>query len=203
MFRIGFIGALALGAQLALAQVPAAPATAKPKPPQPAMCSACHTLEANQMAGYLDSAAFKSQSIQLDVGAAAPQILRFDAKALKVIDAGNEKPAEHLRDVKKRHETRVTWVEKDGAKFVTEIRFKGPVAIEPKNLIDYAGVAVSSWSTVSYSSVSVQTELEDSAGILLLPGTVYDEPTHVRLGFGRSSLPEVLELFETWIETRS
>jgi aspartate/methionine/tyrosine aminotransferase len=46
-------------------------------------------------------------------------------------------------------------------------------------------------------------QLVEDAGILLLPGTVYDEPTHVRLGFGRSSLPEVLELFETWIETRS
>jgi len=42
------------------------------------------------------------------------------------------------------------------------------------------------------------------AGVLLLPGTVYDVPTHVRLGFGRSSLPEALGLFEAWItETRS
>jgi aspartate/methionine/tyrosine aminotransferase len=46
-------------------------------------------------------------------------------------------------------------------------------------------------------------ELVADAGILLLPGAVYDEPTHVRLGFGRSSLPEVLGRFETWIETRS
>ena len=41
------------------------------------------------------------------------------------------------------------------------------------------------------------------AGVLLLPGTVYDEPGHVRLGFGRASLPEALALFDTWIETRS
>ena len=141
MFRKTLIGALALGAQLAVAQTPA-PATAeKAKAPQPAMCAACHKLTPQQMGGYLDSAALKSQSVQLDVGAAAPQILRFDAKTLKVIDDGVEKKPEHLRDVKKRHETQVTWVEKDGAKFVTEIRFKGPVKIDPKNLIDYAGVA--------------------------------------------------------------
>jgi len=46
-------------------------------------------------------------------------------------------------------------------------------------------------------------QLVADAGVLLLPGTVYDEPTHVRLGFGRSSMPEVLGLFEAWLETRS
>jgi rhodanese-related sulfurtransferase len=140
MFRMTFMAAILLGTQFAVAQPAPLPANAKPKPLQPAMCSACHTLEANQMGGYLDSAALKSQSLQLDVGAAAPQILRFDAKTLKVIDDGVEKKPEHLREVKKRHETQVTWVEKDGAKFVTEIHFKGPVQIDPKNLIDHAGV---------------------------------------------------------------
>ncbi len=141
MFRMTFLAALTLGAPLALAQAPAAPAAEKAKPAQPAMCAACHKLETNQMGGYLDSAAFKSQSVQLDVGGAVPQILRFDAKSLKVVDDGKAMPTEHLKDVKKRHETQVTWVEKDGAKFITEIHFKGPVKIDPKNVIDYAGVA--------------------------------------------------------------
>jgi rhodanese-related sulfurtransferase len=35
----------------------------------------------------------------------------------------------------------VTFVEKDGVKVASEIRFKGPVKIDPANLIDYAGVA--------------------------------------------------------------
>jgi rhodanese-related sulfurtransferase len=139
MFKKTLTGALALGAQLALAQAPAVAEVAKPL--QPAMCAACHKLAPQEMGGYLESAALKSQSLQLDVGAAAPQILRFDAKSLKVIDDGVEKQPEHLRGVKKRHETRVSWIEKDGIKFVTEIRFKGPVKIDPKNLIDYAGVA--------------------------------------------------------------
>jgi aspartate/methionine/tyrosine aminotransferase len=33
-------------------------------------------------------------------------------------------------------------------------------------------------------------------GVLLLPGSVYDEPDHVRIGFGRSNMPEALELLE-------
>ena len=34
-------------------------------------------------------------------------------------------------------------------------------------------------------------------GVLLLPGTVYDEPDHVRVGFGRANLPEALNVLET------
>ena len=93
------------------------------------------------MGGYFESAAFKSQAMQLDVGAASPQILRFDPKALKVIDAGVEKKPDFLKDAKKRHEVQVTYVEKDGVKVASEIRFKGPAKIDPANLIDYAGVA--------------------------------------------------------------
>ena len=46
-------------------------------------------------------------------------------------------------------------------------------------------------------------QLVADTGVLLLPGTVYDEPTYVRIGFGRASMPEALGLFEAWIETRS
>ena len=41
------------------------------------------------------------------------------------------------------------------------------------------------------------------AGVLLLPGAVYDEPAHVRFGFGRINMPEALALFAEWFETRS
>jgi aspartate/methionine/tyrosine aminotransferase len=34
-------------------------------------------------------------------------------------------------------------------------------------------------------------------GVLLLPGTVYDEPAHVRVGFGRTNLPEALAVLES------
>lgn len=36
-----------------------------------------------------------------------------------------------------------------------------------------------------------------AAGVLLLPGSVYDEPEHVRMGFGRANLPEALEVLES------
>ena len=36
-----------------------------------------------------------------------------------------------------------------------------------------------------------------AAGVLLLPGSVYDEPGHVRVGFGRANLPEALTALES------
>ncbi|RDI75922.1 Aspartate/tyrosine/aromatic aminotransferase [Gaiella occulta] len=36
-------------------------------------------------------------------------------------------------------------------------------------------------------------------GVLLLPGGVYDEPGHVRVGFGRANLPEALALLDGWL----
>jgi rhodanese-related sulfurtransferase len=132
--------ALLLAAQAVFAQAPATPAAAPAKPTQPPFCSACHKAEPGQVAGYFDSVAFKSQAIQLDIGA-KPEIVRFDPKTIKVIDAGVEKNAEHLREIKKRHEARIYYVEKDGVKLATEIRFKGPVKIAANKLIDYAGVA--------------------------------------------------------------
>lgn len=35
-----------------------------------------------------------------------------------------------------------------------------------------------------------------AAGVLLLPGSVYDEPGHVRIGFGRADMPDALKLLE-------
>ena len=140
MNRTLLCAALLSSAQWVFAQAPAAPAAATTKASQPAFCSNCHKLASDQMAGYFDSVAFKTQSIQLDIGAGS-QIVRFDAKTLKVVDAGEDKNVDHLREVKKRHEARITYVEKDGVKQATEIRFKGPIKIAADKLIDYAGVA--------------------------------------------------------------
>ncbi len=38
--------------------------------------------------------------------------------------------------------------------------------------------------------------------MLLLPGTVYDEPGHVRVGFGRIGMPEALARLDRWLDRR-
>jgi aspartate/methionine/tyrosine aminotransferase len=39
-----------------------------------------------------------------------------------------------------------------------------------------------------------------AGGVLLLPGSVYDEPRHMRVGFGRADMPEALDRLEREIE---
>jgi aspartate/methionine/tyrosine aminotransferase len=43
--------------------------------------------------------------------------------------------------------------------------------------------------------------LAADAGVLLLPGEVYDEPGHVRVGLGRVRVPEALERLERYVES--
>lgn len=42
-------------------------------------------------------------------------------------------------------------------------------------------------------------QLVREAGVLLLPGTVYDESQHIRFGYGRRNLPESLAQLESWL----
>jgi len=127
------IAALAFMAGGALAQAPAA------KPTQPAVCNNCHKPAPGTVAGYFENVAFKSQSIQIGIDA-NKEIVRFDEKTLKVIDAGEAKKPEHLREVRKGHEVRISFVEKDGQKLATEVVIKGPVKVAKGDLVDYAYV---------------------------------------------------------------
>lgn len=45
-------------------------------------------------------------------------------------------------------------------------------------------------------------ELAGSHSVLLLPGNVYGEPAHVRIGFGRASLPQALARFDEFLAAR-
>ena len=40
------------------------------------------------------------------------------------------------------------------------------------------------------------------SGVLLLPGTVYDQPRHIRFGYGRENMPEALAQFAAYLDTR-
>jgi aspartate/methionine/tyrosine aminotransferase len=44
-------------------------------------------------------------------------------------------------------------------------------------------------------------DLAARAGVRLLPGEVYDEPGHVRVGLGRVSVPEALERLERYVDS--
>jgi rhodanese-related sulfurtransferase len=136
---------LALPALLLVALSPLVPPvaaqTAAPaaKLSMPPVCTSCHKPEAGVVRGYLEGVAFKSRSMQLGMGGST-EIIRFDPKALKVLDAGAPKTVDHLREVRKNHEARIEYVDRDGVKFATAIDFKGPIKTPPEKLATYAQV---------------------------------------------------------------
>lgn len=134
--RIVLAIAVALAAGTAAAQAPAPAA----KPTIPQICLSCHKAQPNALQGIYENVAFKSQSLQLKIDANT-EIVRFDPKTLKVVDAGVAKPAEALRDLPKNREARIDYVEKDGTKVATQISFKGPIKIAPEKLSSYDEVA--------------------------------------------------------------
>jgi aspartate/methionine/tyrosine aminotransferase len=42
--------------------------------------------------------------------------------------------------------------------------------------------------------------IAEQAGVLLLPGSVYGHPRHVRIGFGRTNLPQAIARFEEHLD---
>ncbi len=116
-----------------------APATPAANPRMPKICGTCHTVGPAEMRGMYENVAFKSKAIQLGIGDTS-EILRFDPGTLKVVDAGKVKPAEALRDIAKKREARIEFVEKDGTKVATLISFKGPIKIAPEKLAHYAEI---------------------------------------------------------------
>jgi aspartate/methionine/tyrosine aminotransferase len=65
-------------------------------------------------------------------------------------------------------------------------------------------------ATIGFARFKVQQEVQEwcenlvrDAGVLLLPGTVYDEPRHIRFGYGRKNMPESLAQFENYLKSQS
>ncbi len=132
---------LAMGvAPAAFAQVPAAPAAPAGKPAIPAFCTNCHKAGPGENFGMFENVAFKSQSIQLKIDAAT-EIVKFDPNSIQVVEAGEAKKPEAMRDIRKGHESKIEFVEKDGVKTATKIWFKGPIKIAPEKLVKYDEIA--------------------------------------------------------------
>lgn len=125
---------------VAAAAVLAAPAAlAAEKPTSAKLCTNCHQAEAGVLRGHYDNLAMKSKSIQLRLDDAV-EIVRFDPATFEVQDGEKLEKAEYLRQVKKAHEVKVAFVEKDGVKFATRIVLKQPIALPADALIGTAAI---------------------------------------------------------------
>jgi aspartate/methionine/tyrosine aminotransferase len=63
-------------------------------------------------------------------------------------------------------------------------------------------------STIGFARFKLPRDVQEfcddvvrKSGVMLLPGTVYDEPHHIRFGYGRKNMPEALEHFDAYLQT--
>jgi aspartate/methionine/tyrosine aminotransferase len=61
-------------------------------------------------------------------------------------------------------------------------------------------------SPIGFPRVNISGDVTDfceqivrETGVLLLPGGVYDQPQHIRMGYGRSDMPEALDRLEAYL----
>ncbi len=125
---------LALSAALSAADGPA------PKPTIAKICQNCHQATPGNLRGNFDNLAIKSSSFQMKVDEST-EVLRYDKATLKVIS--HEKGAtleDTLKAVKKGHEVRVEFTEKDGVKTASLLAVKPPVKLAENETITLAEV---------------------------------------------------------------
>ncbi|MBC8018020.1 MAG: sulfurtransferase [Verrucomicrobia bacterium] len=112
------------------------------KPMIAKICTNCHKAEAGALLGHFDNVAFKAKTIQVKIDDAT-ELLKFDEDEIKVINGkGKTGDGDFLKDnlVKKGHEIKVEYVEKDGVKTAVKLIEKPPVKIPAEMLIATADI---------------------------------------------------------------
>ena len=123
-----------IGCQSVAQQKTAEVAAPQAKPTIAKSCMICHQAQEGNVRGNFENVAFKSKSIQLKINDDT-EILKFDEKTIKVITADKTEEAEALRDIKKGHEVRIAFTEKNGIKTASLVSVKPPIKVAPEKLM--------------------------------------------------------------------
>lgn len=113
---------------------PAAPAA---KPTVAKICTNCHKAEPGAVRGHFDLVSFKAKTIQVKIDDAV-ELFKFDEDEIKVVNgAGKTGDGEFMKDnlVKKGHEIKVEFTEKNGVKTAVKLIEKPPVKISEDMLM--------------------------------------------------------------------
>jgi aspartate/methionine/tyrosine aminotransferase len=112
-------------------------------------------------------------------------------------------PSELLAALALRHRERL--VERNRALVLENLALADAFVERHADLIDWVRPTASPIGFPRLAVADTQAfcvALAADAGVLLLPGDVYDVPGHVRLGLGRVRVPEALERLERYLATR-
>jgi len=136
---LALVAGISFSAAVASAAEPAAPVA---KPSIAKICTNCHKAEPNAVRGYFDIVTFKAKTIQVKIDDVV-ELFKFDEDEIKVVNgAGKTGDGEFLKDnlVKKGHEIKVEYVEKNGVKTVVKLIEKPPVKIPAEMLMKTADI---------------------------------------------------------------
>lgn len=131
-----------MSAAPAFAAEPGAVPTASLKPTISKICTNCHKAEAGAVRGTFDVVTFKAKTIQVKIDDVVEQF-KFDEDEIKVVNgAGKTGDGEFLKNnlVKKGHEIKVEYTEKNGVKTAVKFIEKPPVKISEEMLIKTADI---------------------------------------------------------------
>jgi rhodanese-related sulfurtransferase len=106
------------------------------------ICTNCHKAEANTLQGYFDNVAFKAKTIQIRIDDSI-ELVKFDEDEIKVTNGeGKTGDGELMKGnkVRKGHEIKVEYVEKDGVKTAVRLIEKPPARIPAEMLMTTAEV---------------------------------------------------------------
>jgi rhodanese-related sulfurtransferase len=134
---VALVAGVSLSAAVAFAVEPATPVA---KPTIAKVCTNCHKAEPNTVQGYFDNVSFKAKTIQVKIDDAV-ELIKFDEDEIKVVSAdGKTGDGELLQDnnIKKGHEIKVRYVEKNGVKTAEKLIAKPPVKIPADMLMSTA-----------------------------------------------------------------
>jgi rhodanese-related sulfurtransferase len=102
---------------------------APPRPVSAKICLTCHTTSSGQLRGTFDNLALRNSSFQLKLDENT-EVLRYDKTSLKVLAEEQGASLEDtLKNIKKGHEVRVEYTEREGVKTATLLAVKKAVKV--------------------------------------------------------------------------
>lgn len=131
------LAGFSISAATAFAAEPNAPAV---KPTIAKICTNCHKAEPNVIQGHFDNVAFKAKTIQVKIDDST-ELIKFDEDEIAVVNGeGKIGDGEFLKDnkIKKGHEIKIQYLEKDGVKTAVKLIEKPPVKIPAEMLMSTA-----------------------------------------------------------------
>ena len=110
-------------------------------------------------------------------------------------------PSEFLTDLALRHREKL--VERNRQLVLRNLNLLSGFLVDRRNLFSWTRP---NGSTIGFVKFKLDQDVYQfcetvvaESGVLLLPGTVYDEPRHIRFGYGRANMPLALAQFDAWV----